>query len=118
MNDKGGHMKYSIIIPVYNKAETIAESIKSVLAQTEQDYELIIVNDGSSDNLNEAIKEFPTIKNFYSILYSSILAKSIVLLFFSAFFCINYDKFIHIKKEFEQNNKNNQDFVQMCEKRY
>lgn len=55
-------MKYSVIIPVYNKAETIAESIKSVLAQTEQNFELIIVNDGSSDNLQEAIKDFPSIR--------------------------------------------------------
>lgn len=54
-------MKYSVIIPVFNKAETIAESIKSVLSQTEKDFELIIVNDGSSDKLHEVLKDFPSI---------------------------------------------------------
>lgn len=55
-------MKFSVIIPVYNKANTIAESIYSVLSQTEKDYELIIVNDGSSDNLNDVLKNFVGIR--------------------------------------------------------
>lgn len=40
----------SIIIPAYNAEQWIAEAIKSVQAQTEQDWELIVVNDGSRDN--------------------------------------------------------------------
>lgn len=55
-------MKFSVIIPVYNKAETIADSINSVLAQTEKDYELIIVNDGSNDALSDVLKGFTDIK--------------------------------------------------------
>ena len=36
---------FSIIIPLYNKADYIAETLKSVLNQTYCDYEVIVVND-------------------------------------------------------------------------
>jgi glycosyltransferase involved in cell wall biosynthesis len=40
---------FSIIIPAYNSARTIAETIESALAQRSDDYEIIVVNDGSTD---------------------------------------------------------------------
>jgi glycosyltransferase involved in cell wall biosynthesis len=40
----------SVIIPVYNGERYLAETIESVIAQTEPDWELIAVNDGSPDN--------------------------------------------------------------------
>ncbi len=42
-------IKVSIIIPAYNAAETIAETLESVLAQTYSGWEAVVVNDGSSD---------------------------------------------------------------------
>ena len=41
--------KISVIIPVYNGEKTIQKTIESVLQQTWQDFELIVINDGSQD---------------------------------------------------------------------
>ncbi len=48
----------SIIMPAYNAERTIAESIESVLEQDYEDWELIIVNDGSNDRTLQIIKEY------------------------------------------------------------
>jgi glycosyltransferase involved in cell wall biosynthesis len=48
----------SIIIPTYNRAHLIGETLDSVLAQTYQNWECIIVDDGSSDNSDEVIEEY------------------------------------------------------------
>jgi radical SAM protein with 4Fe4S-binding SPASM domain len=45
-------------MPVWNRVDTISHSIKSVLAQTLNDYELLIIDDGSEDNLEEIVRPF------------------------------------------------------------
>lgn len=47
----------SVIIPLYNKAHTIVNTLNTVLNQTYQNFEIIIVNDGSTDNGIEVIKQ-------------------------------------------------------------
>lgn len=48
----------SVIIPTYQRANLVPLAIKSVLAQTYQDYEIIVVNDGSTDNTKEVLAKF------------------------------------------------------------
>ena len=50
--------KVSIIIPCYNKELYVSEAIESALAQTFKDIEIVVVNDGSSDNSTEVIKKY------------------------------------------------------------
>ena len=51
-------MKFSVIIPLYNKAPYIRKALESVLAQIYTDYELIIVDDGSTDGSFTIAKQF------------------------------------------------------------
>jgi glycosyltransferase involved in cell wall biosynthesis len=48
----------SIIIPMYNSAHTISDTIHSVMAQTYDNYEIILVDDGSTDTTKEVIRHY------------------------------------------------------------
>lgn len=48
----------SIVMPLFNKREYVKRAIKSVLSQTFSDFELIVINDGSTDKGYEAVKSF------------------------------------------------------------
>lgn len=50
----------SVVIPLYNKAHTIVNTLRSVVNQTYRDFEIVIIDDGSTDNSVEIIQ-----KNFH-----------------------------------------------------
>lgn len=54
--------KISIIIPVYNHAEEVKKTIASLKAQAFRDFEIIAVNDGSTDNTPAVLKEFTDLR--------------------------------------------------------
>jgi glycosyltransferase involved in cell wall biosynthesis len=51
-------LKVSIIVPTYNRAHLVMETIDSILAQTVKDFELIVVDNESTDNTEEVIKSY------------------------------------------------------------
>lgn len=51
-------MRVSVILPVYNAQSTLQEAIDSILNQSFKDFELILINDGSTDNSEKVIKSY------------------------------------------------------------
>lgn len=51
-------MKVSVIVPIYNTSQYLAKCLNSLLDQTLDELEIIVVNDGSTDNSQEIIEEF------------------------------------------------------------
>lgn len=58
--------RFSVVIPIYNKVPFLAHTLKSVLQQRMDDFELILVNDGSTDSSAEVVAGFsdPRIRYF------------------------------------------------------
>jgi glycosyltransferase involved in cell wall biosynthesis len=52
-------VKISVCIPTYNGAEFVANAIESILAQTFADFELLVVDDSSSDTTMDIVRSFP-----------------------------------------------------------
>ena len=52
------HMLFSIVLPTYNRAPFLPKAIESILEQTYSDWELIIVDDGSTDNTKHVVEKY------------------------------------------------------------
>lgn len=63
--------KISVIVPVYNGERYLRESIESVLSQSYRDFELIVVDDGSSDNTREVISQYDGKYSYFKAVYHS-----------------------------------------------
>ena len=58
MSKAAANPKVSVVITTYNRAALLPRAIRSVLAQTYEDYELIIVDDCSTDDTPEVVQRF------------------------------------------------------------
>ncbi|MGB5747146.1 MAG: glycosyltransferase [Desulfobacterales bacterium] len=58
MTEKSKNPEVSVIIPTYNRAWVLREAIDSVLAQDFKDFELIVVDDGSTDNTRQILDPY------------------------------------------------------------
>ncbi len=67
MNEMKPMPKVSVILPTYNYGRFLGEAVQSVLDQTFDDFELIVVDDGSTDNTREVVNGFtdPRLKYIY-----------------------------------------------------
>ncbi|WP_447973274.1 glycosyltransferase family 2 protein [Nitrospira sp. Kam-Ns4a] len=54
----GSRVTVSVVIPVYNAADVVAETIESALAQTWTDREILVIDDGSTDGSAEVIRTY------------------------------------------------------------
>ena len=57
--------RVSVLIPVYNCAPWIAAAIESVLAQTYQDFEIIVADDGSTDQTVQIVQRYPRVQYLF-----------------------------------------------------
>ena len=55
-----GVPRISVLMPVYNAAETISDALRSITEQTFSDFEVIAINDGSDDSSLEILKIHPS----------------------------------------------------------
>ena len=58
----------SVIIPVYNAQEGIKQCLDSLLNQSFTDFEIILLNDGSTDNSLEVIKKYAAVNDFIRVI--------------------------------------------------
>ncbi len=68
---------FSIVIPTYNRAHLISKAIESVIAQTYSDWELIIVDDGSTDNTKELVDNYCNKDNRIRYIYQENAERSV-----------------------------------------
>ena len=62
-------MFFSIIIPVYNSEKTLSKLLNSILEQNFNNYEIIIINDGSVDNTEDIILSYKSKFNHYKYIF-------------------------------------------------
>ena len=65
MKIKNSDIKFSIIVPTYNRGEIIRKTIQSVLDQKYENFEVIVVDDGSVDNTEEIVMSIRHSRLFY-----------------------------------------------------
>lgn len=58
-------MKFSVVIPTYNRASFIKKTIKSILEQSYINFEVLVIDDGSTDNTEEVVKNIKDDRVFY-----------------------------------------------------
>ncbi len=87
-------MKYSIIVPVYNSEKFIRECLDSLVKQTYKDYEIIVWNDGSTDNsvaILEEYEKYDVVKVYYDSNSGASLARKKALNYASGTYLLFVD---------------------------
>lgn len=64
-------MRYSVIIPVHNREKDVEKCLESVINQTYKDFEIIAVDDGSTDNSGKILDEYAKKYDFIKVIHKS-----------------------------------------------
>jgi len=72
-------IKLSVIIPVYNTGKYLQKCLESIFSQSFQDFEVICVDDGSTDNSAEILNKFPKVTVFHTENCGSGVARNLAL---------------------------------------
>ncbi len=59
------HPRFSVIVPVYNRIDEVSDLMESLEAQTCRDFEVVIVEDGSTEPCEEAVRRYPGVRARY-----------------------------------------------------
>jgi len=62
ITQKSENSAISVIIPTFNRAWTLEETLRSVLEQTFKNFEVIVVDDGSTDGTPDLLRQFPQVR--------------------------------------------------------
>lgn len=113
-------MKVSVIVPVYNVEQYIEECLDSLVNQTLDDIEIIIINDGSTDNSQEIInkysKKYKNIKSFIQENHGQAVARNVGLTHATGKYIsyVDSDDYVEInmfKELYDEIEENNFDIV-------
>ena len=63
MTESKGSPLVSVILPTWNSENFISEAIESILSQTYKNFELLIINDGSTDKTSQIIEKYSSSDN-------------------------------------------------------
>ena len=81
MGQRMNDIEISVYIPNYNYGEYLDKAIKSLLKQTFKRFEIIIIDDGSTDRSSEVIKKYTSQKNYKILTVQKIsLSKNLTFL--------------------------------------
>jgi glycosyltransferase involved in cell wall biosynthesis len=97
-------MLFSVLVPVYNQEKYLSECIESIIRQTETDFELILVDDGSKDSSGRICDEYQNrfpekIKVIHQENKGSLLARRITISESKGEYCIFVDSDDYIRKD-------------------
>lgn len=98
------HIKYSVIIPVFNSEKTLSRCLESLVSQGREDIQIIVVDDGSSDSSRTIVQSFaekhPTVSYFYQQNSGVSQARNMGLTYAAGFYVTFVDSDDYVKPDY------------------
>ena len=72
-------MRISVVIPTYNRAQTLSRALSSVLCQSLQPYEIIVADDGSQDGTDDLVRrDYPQVVGAILVVLGLLWASGVI----------------------------------------